>query len=123
MEDSLDAVSEGELVDDLLLRVLEVHLPRVLAVGLGQLDHALVIFAQIVEQVLMQTRVLHVIGGNLGGEKQVSFQCCEASNGSNIEAFIAQGLEHWSCKPGVESSNLSEGKDVFSCSKYSTAVS
>ena len=27
-------------------------------------------------------------------------------------AFVAQGLEHWSCKPGVESSNLSEG---FSC--------
>ena len=24
-------------------------------------------------------------------------------------AFVAQGLEHWSCKPGVESSNLSEG--------------
>jgi hypothetical protein len=24
-------------------------------------------------------------------------------------AFVAQWLEHWSCKPGVESSNLSEG--------------
>ena len=24
-------------------------------------------------------------------------------------AFVAQGLEHWSSKPGVESSNLSEG--------------
>ena len=28
-------------------------------------------------------------------------------------AFVAQGLEHWSCKPGVESSNLSEGFCVF----------
>ena len=27
--------------------------------------------------------------------------------------FVAQGLEHWSCKPGVESSNLSEG--YFHC--------
>ena len=26
-----------------------------------------------------------------------------------VGAFVAQGLEHWSCKPGVESSNLSEG--------------
>ena len=25
-------------------------------------------------------------------------------------AFVAQGLEHWSRKPGVESSILSEGK-------------
>ena len=25
------------------------------------------------------------------------------------QAFVAQWLEHWSCKPGVESSNLSEG--------------
>ena len=27
----------------------------------------------------------------------------------HASAFVAQGLEHWSCKPGVESSNLSEG--------------
>ena len=27
----------------------------------------------------------------------------------NWRAFVAQWLEHWSCKPGVESSNLSEG--------------
>ena len=25
------------------------------------------------------------------------------------QASVAQGLEHWSCKPGVESSNLSGG--------------
>ena len=29
--------------------------------------------------------------------------------GYEVIAFVAQGLEHWSCKPGVESSNLSEG--------------
>ena len=27
----------------------------------------------------------------------------------NVSASIAQWLEHWSCKPGVESSNLSRG--------------
>ena len=49
-------------------------------------------------------------------------------------AFVAQWLEHWSCKPGVESSNLSEGclnvayelieciTDV-SCASFSHAVS
>ena len=28
-------------------------------------------------------------------------------------ASIAQGLEHWSCKPGVESSNLSGGNFFY----------
>ena len=28
-------------------------------------------------------------------------------------AFVAQWLEHWSCKPGAESSNLSEGFWLF----------
>ena len=28
---------------------------------------------------------------------------------ARCRAFVAQWLEHWSCKPGVESSNLSEG--------------
>ena len=28
----------------------------------------------------------------------------------NVSAYIAQGLEHWSCKPGVVSSNLIEGR-------------
>ena len=35
------------------------------------------------------------------GEKKIS------------RASIAQGLEHWSCKPGVESSNLSGGKSFL----------
>ena len=30
-----------------------------------------------------------------------------------IFASVAQGLEHWSCKPGVESSNLSGGCHFF----------
>ena len=28
----------------------------------------------------------------------------------NVSAYIAQGLEHWSCKPGVVSSNLVDGR-------------
>ena len=28
-------------------------------------------------------------------------------------ASVAQWLEHWSCKPGVESSFLSKGSEVF----------
>ena len=32
------------------------------------------------------------------------------------QAFVAQWLEHWSCKPGVESSNLSGGSNFsFIC--------
>ena len=27
----------------------------------------------------------------------------------SVQASLAQWLEHWSCKPGVESSNLSRG--------------
>ena len=34
---------------------------------------------------------------------------------ANVSASLAQWLEHWSCKPGVESSNLSRGcKNCFS---------
>ena len=28
------------------------------------------------------------------------------NNQFNVSASLAQGLEHWSCKPGVQSSNL-----------------
>ena len=31
----------------------------------------------------------------------------------STEAFVAQWLEHWSCKPGAESSILSEGKSFI----------
>ena len=33
-------------------------------------------------------------------------------------AFVAQGLEHWSRKPGVESSILSEGKGSCNSSSF-----
>ena len=41
---------------------------------------------------------------------------------TSVSASLAQWLEHWSCKPGVESSNLSRGcKSCFSfCPDWST---
>ena len=41
--DGLDAVADGELVHDLLLRLVEVHLPRVLAVRLRKLHLVVVL--------------------------------------------------------------------------------
>ena len=32
---------------------------------------------------------------------------------TSVSASLAQWLEHWSCKPGVESSNLSRGCYIF----------
>ena len=40
---------------------------------------------------------------------------------ASVPASLAQWLEHWSCKPGVESSNLSRGCNFFlSCSEWCT---
>ena len=36
-------------------------------------------------------------------------------------AFVAQGLEHWSRKPGVESSILSEGKEAAAVAPLTSA--
>jgi hypothetical protein len=44
LKDGFDAVSEGKLVDDFLFRLVEVDLPRVLAVGLGKLHFVVVLF-------------------------------------------------------------------------------
>ena len=41
--------------------------------------------------------------------RRVSHKC----KWPKCRAFVAQWLEHWSCKPGVESSNLSEGFWLF----------
>ena len=41
----------------------------------------------------------------------------------HCRAFVAQWLEHWSCKPGVESSNLSEGfYNSISCRFHSKSA-
>ena len=65
MINGLDAVSHGEFVDDFLSRILEINLPGVVAFGLRQIHHASVLLAQVVKQILVQTRVLYVIGSDL----------------------------------------------------------
>ena len=65
MEDRLYPVSEGKLVNDFLLGALEVDLPGVLPVGLGQLHVAAVVLAEVVEEVLVEAGVLDVVGGDL----------------------------------------------------------
>ena len=63
--DGLDAVAQRELVHDLLAGLVEVNLPALLPLGVGQVDLASVLLAQVVEQVLMQARVLDMVWGNL----------------------------------------------------------
>ena len=48
------------------------------------------------------------------GQKDIPGQNGENPFGKDAHGgFIAQGLEHWSCKPGVVSSNLT-GAYIFS---------
>ena len=63
--DGLDAVAQRELVHDLLAGLVEVNLPALLALGVGQVDLAGVLLTQVVEEVLVQARVLDVVRGNL----------------------------------------------------------
>ena len=63
--DGLDAVAQRELVHNLLAGLVEVNLPALLALGVGQVDLAGVLLTQVVEEVLVQARVLDVVRGNL----------------------------------------------------------
>lgn len=60
--DWLDAVSHGELIDNFLWRFVEVNLPGVVAFGLRKLHQAHVLLAEIMKNILVQTRILNVIG-------------------------------------------------------------
>lgn len=62
----LDTVSHRELVDYLLRRIVEADLPRIVAFCVWDLDDALILLlAQIMEQILMQARVLDMIWSDL----------------------------------------------------------
>ena len=63
--DGLYAISEGELVHDLLARQLEVDLPALLSLGVGQVDPAARLLAEVVEEVLVEAGVLDVVGSHL----------------------------------------------------------
>lgn len=59
--DGLDAVSHGELIDDLFWILVEINLPGVVAFRLRKLHEPHVLLAEIVENVLVETSVLSVI--------------------------------------------------------------
>ena len=42
-----------------------------------------------------------------------SRECCKSYGICHTSALLAQSVEHWSCKPEVASSNLSEGYPTF----------
>lgn len=65
MVDGLDTVSQSELVDNLLARLVKVDLPALLALGVREVDLASILLTEIMEEVLMEARVLDVVGSDL----------------------------------------------------------
>ena len=65
MVDGLDAVSQSELVDNLLARLVKVDLPALLPLGVREVDLTSILLTQIMEEVLMEARVLDVVGSDL----------------------------------------------------------
>ena len=65
MVDGLDAVSQSELVDNLLARLVKVDLPALLPLGVREVDLASILLTQIMEEVFMEARVLDVVRSDL----------------------------------------------------------
>ena len=63
--DGLDAVSQSELVDNLLARLVKVNLPALLPLGVREVDLSSILITQIMEEVLMEARVLDVVRSDL----------------------------------------------------------
>ena len=61
----LDAVSQSKLVHNLLARLVEVDLPALLAFGIREVDLASILLTEIMEEVLMEARVLDVVRSDL----------------------------------------------------------
>ena len=66
LKDGLYTIAKGELVNYFLLSFAKINLPSILANSLGQFNVATVLIADIVEQILMETCILDVIGRHLG---------------------------------------------------------
>ena len=66
LKDGLYTIAKGELINYFLLSFAKINLPSILANSLGQLDVATVLIADIVEQILMETCILDVVGRHLG---------------------------------------------------------
>ena len=61
----LDAVSQSKLIHNLLARLVEVDLPALLALGIREVDLASILLTEIMEEVLMEARVLDVVRSDL----------------------------------------------------------
>ena len=65
MVDGLDTVSQSELVDNLLAWLVKVNLPALLPLGVRKVDLSSILITQIMEEVLMEARVLDVVRSDL----------------------------------------------------------
>ena len=63
--DGLNAVSEGKLINNLLAWLVKVNLPALLSLGVRKVDLSSILIAQIMEEVLMEARVLDVVRSDL----------------------------------------------------------
>ena len=61
----LDAISQSKLIHNLLARLVEVDLPALLALGIWEVDLASIFLTEIMEEVLMEARVLDVVRSDL----------------------------------------------------------
>lgn len=61
----LDAVSQRKLIHNLLARLVEIDLPALLALGIREVDLASILLTEIMEEVLMEARVLDVVRSDL----------------------------------------------------------
>ena len=63
--DGFNPVSQGKLINNLLVWFFKVNFPALFSLRVGQPNFTTVLLAQVVEEVLVKTRVLCVIGGDL----------------------------------------------------------
>ena len=63
--DGFNPVSQGKLINNLLVWLFKVNFPALFSLRVGQPNFTTVLLAQVVEEVLVKTRVLCVIGGDL----------------------------------------------------------
>ena len=75
LKDGLDTIAKGKLVNYFLFSLAKIDFPSVLANSLRQLDIATVLIADIVEQILMETCILDVIGRHLAEKATIKFLC------------------------------------------------
>ena len=87
--DGLYAISEGELVHDLLARQLEVDLPALLSPSIRKVDLTSILFTKIMEKVLVEARVLDVVRSDLDRRVMKNIRTlAETFNVSNSNSLL-----------------------------------